>query len=155
MIRWVTKIEIRGKSPEAVYDWIVTLNNKRYRQWHPAHREWRAVRGAPEQIGSLVLFDEQFEGFRVRFYGEVAAAHPKWLLRWRLKRLIPLPVHLTLGFEPVEVGTIVTHELIAGYNSTFGWALDALLRRTVLTPVFEKALDRHASEEFTNLEWLL
>lgn len=155
MITWVTKIEIRGKSPEAVYGWIVTLNNERYRRWHPAHREWRNVRGTPEEAGSVVFFDEQFDGFSVRYYGEVTAAVPKRMLRWRLRRFILLPVHLTLRFESAEAGAIVTHELTAGYDPAFGRALDVALRKTVLTPAFEKALDTHAREEFKNLEWLL
>lgn len=151
MITMVTTIDIRGKTPEAVYDWIVTLTNERYRQWHPAHREWRTVKGRPDEVGSIVFFDEQFEGFRVRHYGEVVAAVPNRLLRFRLKRFVALPVRLALRFEPTEAGTVVTHALTAGYDSAFGRMLDWSLRKTFLTPAFEAALDRHAREEFRNL----
>lgn len=152
MITMVTTIDVRGKTPEAIYGWIVTLTNEKYRQWHPAHREWRTVKGRPDETGSVVFFDEQFEGFRVRYCGEVVTAVPERLLRFRLKRLVALPVHLALRFEPTRAGTVVTHAVTAGYDSAFGRMLDWSLRKTVLTLAFEKALDRHAREEFRNLE---
>lgn len=155
MIRVVTTIDIQGKTPEAIYEWIVTLDDERYRRWHPAHIAWRTIRQTPEDVGSLVFLDEQFEGFRVRYVGEVVGSVPGRLLRYRLKRIVPLPVALTLRFDPRTHGTTVTHALAAGYQGAFGRILDGVLRRTVLTPAFEKALERHAREEFKNLERLI
>lgn len=155
MIRMVTTIDIQGKMPEAIYNWVVTLNNERYRRWHPAHIAWRTIRRTPEEVGSIVFLDERFEGFRVRYVGEVVAAIPDRLLRYKLKRGVPLPAHLALRFEPTKVGTIVTHELTVGYDTPVGKVLDRLVRKTVLTPAFEKALERHAREEFKNLERLV
>ncbi len=46
---------IINKPPEAVYNWVLALNDEKYRKWHPAHRAFR-------REGSKVFLKEEVEG---------------------------------------------------------------------------------------------
>ncbi len=35
MIIFTTIVEINGKSPDQIYDWVLNLNNDKYKRWHP------------------------------------------------------------------------------------------------------------------------
>lgn len=43
MIIFNTIFEIYRKSPDQIYDWVLNLNNDKYKRWHPAHKEWKTI----------------------------------------------------------------------------------------------------------------
>lgn len=83
---------------------------------------------------------------------ELIEAKPNKLLIYKGKSLIP--AYLFLSFKPAKTGTIVTHSLKIGYKGIFGKIIDWFTRKFYLTKAFEKALEKHAKEEFKNLEEL-
>jgi len=153
MITLTEKIEIKGKTPEQIYKWLIDLDNEKYQKWHPAHKEWRVIQQTPRITGSVVYFDEQLNHFRLRFTGKLIELKPNKHLLYKLKS--PVPGRLSLNFEATKTGTKVIHELRVGYPGGLGKITDWLLRKLYLTKEFEGALSKHAQEEFKNLERLL
>lgn len=155
MITMTTEIEVRGKTPAQIFAWNVNMDDTKYKQWHPAHVEWKTIKRTAGEVGSIAYFHEEFDGFRLAFTGELIDVKPNRLLRYQLKYLIVLPAYLSLSFDPTEAGTKVIHEVRVGIEGMPGKVLDWILRKVYLTPAYESALSKHAIEEFKNLEWLI
>lgn len=155
MMTFTTTVEVAGKTPEQIYDWILNLDNEKYKQWHPGHKEWKTIKRTSNEIGSIVYLDERFDHIRLKFTGEVIEAKLNSFLLYKLKSPIPIPGYLSLSFKPTKTGTKVIHEVGVGYEGLFGKIVDWFLRKFYLTRSFEKALEKHANEEFKNLEKLL
>lgn len=66
MIIITTKIEIKGKTPEQIYNWILNFDDEKYKKWQPAHKVWRTIKRTPNEMGSIVYLDEQFNQFRLK-----------------------------------------------------------------------------------------
>ena len=148
-----TKIEIKGKTPKQIYYWIFDLDDKKYKKWHPTHREWKTIKRTPNEIGSIVYLDEQFYHFRLKLTGELVEVKPNSILLYKLKS--PISGYLSLSFELTKIGTMVIHEVRVGYDGMFSRIVDWFLRKLYFTKSFEKALEEHTNEEFKNLEMLI
>lgn len=155
MITFTTTIEVSGKAPDQIYDWILNLDNDKYKRWHTAHKEWKTIKRTSNEIGSIVYLDEQFNHFRLKLTGELVELTPNRFLFYKGKGNLFIPGYLSLTFEPTNAGTKVIHKIGAGYKGLFGKVIDWLLRKFYLTKAFEEALEKHAKEEFKNLEKLL
>lgn len=155
MITFTTIIEITGKSPNQIYDWILNLDNDKYKRWHPAHKEWKTIKRTPNEIGSIIYLDEQFNHFRIKLTGELVDLAPNRFLFYKGRNNLLIPGYLSLSFEATNAGTKVIHEIGAGYKRLLGKIIDWFLRKFYLTKIFEEALEKHAKEEFKNLEKLL
>lgn len=153
MITFTTIVEVTGKSPDQVYDWVLNLNNDKYRRWHPAHKEWKTIKRTHNEMGSIVYLDEQFNHFRLKLTGKLVEVKPNRFLLYKWKSLIS--GYLSLTFESTNTGTKVTHEVGIGYKGLLGKIIDWLLRKFYLTKAFEEALEKHAKEEFRNLEEII
>lgn len=153
MITFTTTVEVTGKSSVQIYDWILNLDNDKYKRWHPAHKEWKTIKRTPNEMGSIIYLDEQFNRFRLKLTGELVEVKPNRILLYRLKS--PISGYLSLVFEPTNTGTRVIHKIGVGYGGLFGKIINWLLRKFYLTKAFEEALEKHAKEEFKNLEALI
>ncbi len=76
IIQIITRIIVKGKTPQQIFDWMSNLNQERCVQWHPnAHKDFKWIRKTKEFVGSIIYFDEVFDGVRCALnYGI-----PEWL----------------------------------------------------------------------------
>ena len=153
MVIITTKIEIKGKTPEQIYNWILNLDDEKYKKWHPAHKAQKTIKRTLNEMGSIVYLDEQFNQFRLKLTGKLVEVKPNRFLFHKWKSLIS--GYLSLAFESTNTGTRVTHEVGVGYKGLLGKIIDWLLKKFYLTKAFEEALEKHAEEEFKNLEVLI
>jgi uncharacterized protein YndB with AHSA1/START domain len=158
-IELTSRMKVKGVSPEQVYQFMISLDDERYRQWHPEHHlQWKVVhRPKDETVGSIYYFKERFED------GQVLGAKIKVVEAIPGQRLVQRsispwwkPFDIITGFESTPEGTLVTHQIVAGSDLPL---LGRLFNR-ILIPLFLKerhiqAIHNHANEEFTNLERLL
>ena len=63
-----------------------------------------------------------------------------------------IPIYLILDFEETQNGTLVKHDLQLGYKKTWTGFVDWFIRSFIFTKSKQKSQDRHAIEEFKNLE---
>lgn len=142
---------MKGKSPGQISDWLVNLSNERYLQWHPAHRDFRYIRKTENFIGSLIYFDEIFEGVKIKNRWKVLEFKKDESILLRAGAI--LPIHLRLSAEERDENTEITHELLVGFS--FGGLeniVDWFIRKLIFTERKMRALERHTLEEFQNLE---
>lgn len=60
-----------------------------------------------------------------------------------------------VSFRIHEHSTKVTHEIGVGYKGLLGKIIGWPLRKFYFTKAFEEALEKHAKEEFRNLEEII
>ncbi len=153
MIVFRTEIQIKGKTTGQIYNWLLDLDNEKYERWHPEHRRWRTIKREPGDLGNVIYFDEKIGRMRFRVKGKIVEAEPGRRLVYKLN--YPIPTYLSLEFVPADKGVNVIHEVKFGYKGPMGKVLGGLVRRTRLVKYFEKELDRHARQEFKNLETII
>lgn len=129
------------------------MDDEKYKKWHHAHKAWKTIKRTPNEMGSIVYLDEQFNQFRLKLTGKLVEVKPNRFLFYKWKSLIS--GYLSLAFESTNTGTKVTHEVGVGYKGLLGKIIDWLLKKFYLTKAFEEALEKHAEEEFKNLEVLI
>lgn len=156
MIQIVTKIIVKGKSPQQIFDWMRNLNQEKYLQWHPiAHKTYRQSKETEDLIGSVIYFNEEIDSFRVDYeweFVEVKKSLPI-SVEIKMKAKYFYPIYLNLSAKKVDIDTDVTHKLQIGFyamglEKIFDW----FVRKFIFTKRQIEALERHATEEFKNLE---
>ena len=154
-----SRIKVKGVSPDQVYQFMTSLDDERYRQWHPEHHlQWKVLhQPKDETVGSIYYFKERFED------GQVLGAQIRVVEAIPGKRLVQRsispwwkPFDFIVELESIPEGTLVTHRIVAGSDIP----LLGRLFNLMLIPLFLKerhiqAIHNHANEEFTNLEHLL
>ena len=156
MIQIITKIIVKEKSPQQVFDWLHKLDQEKYLQWHPtAHKNFKLIKEAENLIGSVIYFDEIFEGIRVKGKWEFVEVKRNLPISFeaKMKAKIFYPVYLHLSGQKINSDTEITHTLMIGFSfkgleKVFDW----FIRKFIFTERKIKALERHAAEEFKNLE---
>ncbi len=143
MIQLVDRCTIPAP-PERIWHWFENLEEN-YLRWHPAHLDFKAIRGSPIKEGSICFFDTHIDGFRLRMRTRVVKAVPMSYLRH--VGLFPTSLTNTGGsfeIEPAEDGSVLIAKSWIGYEwSLAGTALDRLIEWAI--PV--DALRRHMAEE--------
>ena len=61
MQNFTTKIEVLGKSPKQIYDFMFQLDNEKYKAWHNEHRDFRIIKQTADTLGSVFFFDEKMK----------------------------------------------------------------------------------------------
>ena len=154
MIRIVTRIVVNAKSSLQISRWMRTLNREKYLQWHQAHKDYKRIKITRSFVGSVIYFDETIEDLRIRFRWEVIELRGNELLI--MKARFFYPIYLQLSLKEINGNTEVLHELRIGFELCgVEKIFDALISLFVFTNKRAKALDRHATEEFGNLERLI
>jgi hypothetical protein len=108
-------------------------------QLHPLKR-------TDDHVGDVIYMDEYIGERRVRMKGLVVEAVPEHKLVWQLRKLIKLPVRLSLDLRDDEGGVAITHTIEAGFKGP-GRLLDPLIR-LYFSRKFAAALDDHVKTEF-------
>jgi hypothetical protein len=78
---------------------------------------------------------------------------PGGRITWQLKKIIKLPVWLSLELEDDDDGVTITHTIRAGFAGAAS-ILDPLLR-IYFSESFTRALDEHVKTEFPKLRDML
>jgi uncharacterized protein YndB with AHSA1/START domain len=158
-VEFTSRITVKGVSPDQIYQFLLSLDNDRYRQWHPGHHlEFRVVhQPKDETVGSVFYFKERFEdGQELGAQLKVVEAVPGERLVQRSISPWWKPFDIIAGLQSIPEGTLVTHQIVAGSDLPFlGMLFNLIMRRLFLKESNIKAIHSHANEEFTNLEHLL
>jgi len=146
---FTSAVEVKDLRPREIHRWLREMDNKRFKQWHPAHREYRVVRETPNYVGSRFYFREIVDGFEISGTWEVVYAEPPDTLifkrRWQ-------PVYWLLILTGTKNGTLVMNDM--RYGTGWKWIdrpLGRIVERFYLTPEIQKAIDQHDREEFLML----
>lgn len=154
MIHSVTTVRVKGISGRDISNFLLNCTDAAYRKWWPGtHLTFHTVKRLPNDIGSLVYFDEYVGGRRLKSKGIVVRNIPGREIVWQMKKLVKLPVRLALTFEDNQGGVKIVHSLAVGFNGT-GKVLDPLLK-LYFTDDFKKQLEEHARMEFIKLGQML
>ena len=105
-------------------------------------------------VGSIIYFDELFEGHRVQGEWKVIELKENELIL--LKAMFFIPIYSQASFLSFGKNTKVTHKVRIGFSfigleKIFDW----FVNRFILTTQKKKAIEQHAREEFKNLESIL
>lgn len=150
----ITKIEIVGKQPSQIYDFMFSLDKSKYMAWHPEdHAGFMVIRETEAIRGSVFYFDERIGNFRVNQQWEVVGVIKNHKII--MKAIYKVPIYLILTFDKIPNGTLVTHDLQIGNQRESGGIKDWFIKKFIFTLSRQNALTKHAIEEFKNLEKLL
>jgi len=150
----VTKIEIVGKQPSQIYDFMFSLDKPKYMAWHPEdHAGFAIIEHTETRRGSVFYFDERIGDFRVNYQWEVIGVMKNHKIIMKAKYKIP--IYLILTFDKTLNGTLVTHDLQIGNQHKSDGIKDWFIKKFIFTLSRQNALTKHAIEEFKNLEKLI
>lgn len=130
--------------PERIWNWFAHLDDH-YLEWHPAHVDFRAIRGTPVEEGGLCFFDTRLGRYRLRTRSRVVEVAPNRYVR----HTSVFPASLinaggSFTIEPTDGGSDLIAEVWMGYEwPVLGAFLDRLIERVIPIP----ALRRHMAEE--------
>jgi hypothetical protein len=154
MITVRTEVYVKGISGKSFTDFMLNCDDDAYRNWWPGtHLAFHTLKRYPGDTGNVVYMDEYVGKYRVRMKGLVIKAVPGKEITWQFKKLIKLPVRLSLVVEDDGGGAHITHTIFAGFNG-IGAVLNPLFR-LYFSGSFVKAMDDHARSEFSMLAGLL
>ncbi len=153
MTNQVTKIEVLGKTPSQIYDFMLNIDKEKYLAWHPEHRDFKIIKQTKDTVGSLFFFHEQIDNLKVKYRWEVTKIDKNHKIVMKAQYFIPIYLVLTLDKTPK--GTLVTHDLQIGYRQKITGLIDWFIRNLIFTKNKRHSQDRHAIEEFKNLEKIL
>ncbi len=149
-----TAIKVKGLKGKEITEFILNCNDKDYQKWWEGiHLELHQIKAFPDHIGDLVYMDEFIGNYRVKMKGHVVNAIPGKLIIWQVKKLVKIPIILSLKLEDSADGVMITHSIEAGFKGT-GRIFDFIFRY-YLPHGFEDAMDEHVKIEFPKLRDLL
>ena len=150
----ITKIEIVGKQPSHIYDFMFSWDKPKYIAWHPEdHTAFIIIKQTEAIRGSVFYFDERIGDFRVNHQWEVVGVIKNHKII--MKAIYKIPIYLILTFDKTPNGTLVTHDLQIGNQRKSGGIKDWFIKKFIFTLSRQNALTKHAYEEFKNLEKLI
>jgi hypothetical protein len=153
MTNQVTKVAVLGKTPSQIYDFMFGLDKEKYIAWHLEHKDFKIIKQTTDTVGSVFFFHEQMDKLKVKYRWEVLEIVKNYKIVMKAQYFIPIYLILTLDETPN--GTLVTHDLQIGYKQKTTGLIDWCIRNFVFTKSKRHSQDRHAIEEFKNLERLL
>lgn len=150
----VTKIEVIGKQPNQIYDFMLSLDKPKYVAWHPEdHAGFIIIKETEAVRGTMFYFDERIGNLRVNHQWEVVGFTKNHKII--MKAVYKVPVYLFLTFDKTLNGTLVTHDLQIGNQYKSDRIKDWFIKKFIFTHSRQEALTKHATEEFKNLEKLI
>jgi hypothetical protein len=148
-----TEILVNGISPGKIFEFMLNLDKQKFIQWHPAdHVDFKIVKQSPEIKGNVFYFNELIGGkYKIAHTWEIRDFKRDEMLL--MKATIAIPVFLKLNFTKENNNTRIVHQLQMGFKGlTF---LNKLIAAFAFSGNRQEVSDRHAFEEFKNLEVLL
>jgi hypothetical protein len=153
MTNHITKVEILGKKPHQIYDFMFGLDKAKYMSWHPKeHIDFKIIKETKELLGSVFFYHEKMDNITVKYNWEVMELVDNHKIVMKAHYFIP--IFLTLTLDETPNGTLVTHDLQIGKKQKKGF-LDFCVRNFLFTESKQATMTRHANEEFKNLESLI
>lgn len=139
---------------DQICEFLLNSTDARYQRWWPGtHLALHTIRSAPNHIGAVVYMDELVGNRRIKMLGVVTEAAPGRRITWQLKKMVCLPVRVSLDLSDNHHGVTVTHTIRAGFSGV-GILLDPIFR-LYFSPDFRKSLDEHVKVEFAKLGEIL
>jgi hypothetical protein len=154
MIEFQTEVLTRAISAEQVSTFMVNCTDDEYQRWWPeTHLLFHTEVRHQGQIGSVVYFDEYIGKTRMRCTAVVQQYEHGKFIAWQLKKLVMLPVRVTLALQDTSEGVKIVHTLVLGFRG-LGSIIDPLIR-FFLPNDLEGSLDDHVKTEFRKLATIL
>ncbi len=146
--------QVARTNGDRMCEFLLNPTDEDYQRWWPGtHLALHTIRSAPNHIGSVVYMDEFVGTRRVTMLGVVTEAKSGKRITWRLKKVLPLPVRVSLDFSDSRNGVTVTHTIRAGFSG-IGRLLDPFFR-LYFSAGFKRSMDEHMKVEFAKLGELL
>jgi hypothetical protein len=118
MLMLQTKLRVDGITGKEIFDFLADPNDQAYQQWWPGtHLQLHPLKRTEDHVGDVVYMDEYIGERRVRMRGVVTEAAPGHKLVWQLRRVIKLPVRLSLELTDDEGGVAIIHTIEAGFKA--------------------------------------
>ncbi|GAA6767672.1 hypothetical protein AAFH68_36220 [Flavobacterium sp. CGRL1] len=154
MIQLSTDIEVK-KSTNLIYEFLLNLDKEKYCQWHSAHKDFAVIKRTEQEIGSILYFKEIVDQTVVNFKWRIIEITENKLVK--MQAIYFYPVYLTIGLENISKNvTIVHHNLHIGFKIKFlNLIPDWIIGNTLFSLRKRKSQQKHAIEEYKNLEYLL
>jgi hypothetical protein len=153
MIEIRTVTHVAGLKGAEVTTFLLNPTDAEYQMWWKGtHLQLHPIMGATG-TGAAVYMDEYIGARRVRMTAILIESCPGCRITWQLKKIVKLPVWLSLHLQDDEDGVTITHTIRAGFAGA-GRILDTLLRID-FSQSFTRALDEHVKTEFPKLRDML
>lgn len=147
VLRLETNITVDALTAGEIFDFLIEPSDEAYQRWWPGvHLHLHLLERAEGHVGDVVYMDEYIGKRRVRMSGIVIEAVRGQKLAWQLKRMVRLPVRLSLELRDEAGGVVIRHRIEAGFTR-LGRVLDPLWR-LFFSKSFTRAMDEHVRTEF-------
>lgn len=154
MLTIQTQVHVPLITGREMADFLLYCTDREYQAWWQGmHLEFHTIKRYPGDLGSVIYMDEFVGKKRVKMLAIVTEVIPGRRIVWQMKKIVRLPVWLTLEFVDDANGVMLTHALQAGFKG-FGRILDPLWR-IYFTDEFRRDMDEHATIEFPKLGEML
>jgi hypothetical protein len=154
MITIQSTTHVQGITAREIVDFLLNCNDREYQAWWPGtHLAFHTVKRRCNNLGNLVYMDEWIGRWRVRTMAVLIQIGPGNRLVWQLRKLIPLPVTLSLELTDDSAGVTILHTIRAGFKG-IGRIIDPLVC-AFLPNDFANAMHEHVQTEFFMLAKLL
>jgi hypothetical protein len=146
-----TRVRVDGLSAKPITDFFLNPTDDAYRRWWPGtHLAFHVCVPLPGYVGSVIWMDEYVGSRRLRMKGIVEEAVPGRRIVWRMRKIMDLPLFITLELEENPDGVTVIHTLSVAARGAA--VLLGPFVRVFLSARFRAAMDAHARAEFPLLK---
>lgn len=139
-----------GVDSARIYSFLLGLTKEKYLKWHVEHRDFKAIKRTKDLLGSEFFFDEVISGHTLNFVWTLVKVIPNRRIELKAKFILPICLIFKLE-EGKDRHTKVTQIVKVGYSNRMQTYLDPFIRM-LLTQKTVKALGKHFTEEFKNIE---
>ncbi len=154
MLTIQSQLHITGIRGKEFIGFLLNCTDRQYQAWwQGTHLQFHTIKRTPNDIGNIVYMDELVGKKRVKMMAIVTEVVPGRKVVWQMKKIIRLPVWLSIDLADDAEGVTLTHTISAGFKGV-GKILDPSLR-LYFSNEFSEAMDEHAQIEFPKLRDLL
>lgn len=154
MIIIQSKVQVAQAKGKELCDFLLNPTDRAYQQWWPeTHLAFHTLKQVPNAIGNIVYMDEFVGKRRIKMQGIVMEVMPGRRITWQLKKIVRLPIWLSVDFDDNAAGVAITHTIRAGFAGV-GKLFDPIFR-FYFSAGFANAMDEHVKVEFPKLGAML
>lgn len=158
-VQFTTRTTLKGVLPHQVYDFLVNMDQERYRLFHTKdHKAYKILHQPKSEIvGTIVYLKEQYaNGYISSVKAKFIEADPDKKIV--LKSISPWwqPCTLVFILNASDNGTVITHHMqIGSAFPIIGFAYNKIVKFFFLSKENVAAIYEHVKEEYRNLERIL
>lgn len=154
MLTIQSQIQVAGVTGTEFVEFLLTCTDRQYQAWwRGTHLKFHTIKRYPNDVGNVVYMDEFIGKRRVKMMAIITEVVPDRKIVWQMKKIIRLPVWLSLELADNAEGVTLAHTIQVGFKGV-GRILDPVLR-IYFSNEFCTAMDEHAQIEFPNLRDML